>query len=125
MFSKGSKMYSILHFKCPECHEGDFFESHPYNLKKTGNTTVTCSECGMKYEKEIGFYYGAMYISYAFGVALFVTFWVLHSWFFSSYSVWWLIGIITVASVLLGPLMYHTSKIVWANIFFRYKGKKN
>ena len=27
--------YSIINSKCPQCHEGDFFETNnPYNLKK-------------------------------------------------------------------------------------------
>ena len=69
---KGSKLYSIVKFKCPQCQEGDFFISHPYDFKNMGKPHEHCSECGMKLSKEPGFYFGAMYVSYAFGVALFV-----------------------------------------------------
>ena len=34
---KGTKLYSIIKFKCPSCHEGNFFISHPYNFKNTGD----------------------------------------------------------------------------------------
>ena len=64
-FLKDSKLYSILHFKCPFCHEGDFFLSHPYDLKHAGDLHEACPVCHRKYEKEPGFYYGAMFISYA------------------------------------------------------------
>ena len=76
MFGKGSRLYSVFRMKCPRCHEGDFFISHPYNLKKAGDIHENCPNCGLKYSKEPGFYYGAMYVSYALGVGLFVALWV-------------------------------------------------
>ena len=74
---QGTKLYSILHAKCPKCHQGDFFEtSNPYNLKKFDKMYNRCAVCAEDFERETGFYYGAMYVSYAltvaFGVALYV-----------------------------------------------------
>ena len=36
MIRKGTPLYSILNFRCPYCHEGEFFLAHPYNLKRVG-----------------------------------------------------------------------------------------
>lgn len=72
MFGKGSKLYSIFAMKCPRCHEGDVFETrNPY--KKMTALKETCPHCGLRYEKEMGFFFGAMYVSYMLNIALFVT----------------------------------------------------
>ncbi len=121
MFGKGSKLYSIFKMKCPRCQEGDFFVSHPYDLKKAGDIHTHCSHCGLKYSKEPGFYYGAMYVSYALGVALFVTLWVSFNLFFPSVSVYGQLITISIASLVLGPYLYALSKIIWANLFIKYE----
>ena len=120
LVGKGSKLYSIFKMKCPQCQEGDFFISHPYDLKKAGDLHENCSKCGLKYSKEPGFYYGAMYVNYALGVALFVTLWVSFNLFFPDLSVGWQIGLIIFFTVILTPYMYALSKIIWANIFIKY-----
>mgnify|MGYP000539214622 FL=1 len=70
---KGTKLHSILKRKYPHCHEGDFFTGHPYNLKQIGDIHETCSVCNVTYTPETGFYFGALYISYALGTAVVVT----------------------------------------------------
>ena len=82
VFGKGSKLYSIFKMKCPRCQEGDFFISKPYDLKRAGDTHERCPQCNLKYSKEPGFYFGAMFVSYGLGVALFVTLWVSFNLFF-------------------------------------------
>ncbi|MFN5845483.1 MAG: DUF983 domain-containing protein [Flavobacteriia bacterium] len=121
MVGKGSKLYSIFKSKCPRCQEGEFFVSHPYDLVNMGDIHTHCDQCGLKYAKEPGFYYGAMYVAYALGVALFVTFWVSFNLFFENVSVGWQIGLIITATILLSPYLYALSKIIWANMFIRYE----
>lgn len=120
LVGKGSKLYSIFKMKCPQCQEGEFFVSHPYDLKKAGDLHENCSKCGLKYSKEPGFYYGAMYVNYALGVALFVTLWVSFNLFFPDVGVGWQIGLIIFFTVILTPYMYALSKIIWANFFIKY-----
>ena len=124
MIKKGTKLYSILHFKCPQCHEGDFFVSNAYNFKKVGEIYTNCYKCNLKFSKEPGFYFGAMYISYAIGIAIFI----------ASYSANWLLrlnaSLLQILSfvgtlLLIGtPYLFHLSKIIWANLFIHYKVKK-
>jgi len=120
MFRKGSKLYSIFNFKCPKCQEGEFFISQPYDLKKMGEIHDHCSECGLKYDKEPGFYYGAMYVAYALAVAVFVTMWTSFNLFFKNVTIGWQIASIVTASIVLAPYLYALSKIIWANFFFKY-----
>lgn len=124
MIGKGTKLNSILRMKCPRCQEGDFFISHPYDLKNAGNIHEHCPKCNLKYEMEPGFYQGAMYVSYALGVALFVTLWVSFNLFFPSLSTGAQVGIVAVASLVLTPLMYALSKIIWANLFIKFDKKE-
>ncbi len=120
MFGKGSRLYSIFKMRCPRCQEGEFMMSHAYDLSKVGEIHEHCNVCGLKYSKEPGFYYGAMYVAYALGVALFVTLWVSFNLFFDNVSIGWQIGIIIFATILLAPYLYALSKIIWANMFIKY-----
>lgn len=118
---KGNKIYSILNSKCPHCHEGDFFSSKIYSIKNMGDIYDDCPVCGETYNPETGFYFGALYISYALGTSLFFTIWgsfnvlgieleILHK--IIGFSIIW---------ILLTPITHRFSKIIWANIFMKYK----
>jgi len=117
---KGSKLYSISHLTCPQCNEGKFLVSSVYDLRHVGDVRENCDICGLKYSEEPGFYYGAMYISYGLGVALFVIIWASCNLFFQNIGVWTQIGLIVFFSVVLSPYLFALSKIIWANMFFHY-----
>lgn len=56
--------------KCPICDTGDVFESDGnILLLKSPKMNTTCDHCGHKYETEPGFFFGAMFVSYALIVA--------------------------------------------------------
>jgi hypothetical protein len=62
-----------------------------------------------------------MYVSYALGVAVFVTIWASCNWFFDNVGVWTQIGLVVGALVGLTPYLNDLSKIIWANFFMSYK----
>jgi hypothetical protein len=119
---KQTHLHSILNFKCPYCHQGDFFVSHPYDLKHAGDLRPACSVCHRRYSIEPGFFYGAMYASYALAVAWSVTSYVAMAVLFPALSVFAQFLAITIGLLLVGPLLYALSKIIWANLFFGYRG---
>ena len=120
---KGTKLYSILRAKCPHCHEGQFFEdSNPYNFSKMGHVLPECPVCKRSYNREPGFYFGALYVSYALGVALFVSAFVATYVIFPEASTELYIAVVVLSMVLLGPVIYALSKIIWANMFYPYQG---
>ncbi len=122
MLGKGFKLYSILRMKCPQCHEGSFFKGqHPYQFNTMGVLHKNCKKCNVKFELETGFYQGSYYISYGLGVALFIAVWLLIMLFKENYSPGLLLFSFLGALLLLFPLLYALSKIIWANLFFRYK----
>jgi uncharacterized protein (DUF983 family) len=60
--------YAIVHAKCPKCRVGEIYASPMYSFSGQKMHTK-CLHCGMTYEREPGYFYGAMYVSYAFIVA--------------------------------------------------------
>ncbi len=115
------KLKSIFRFKCPRCHQGEFLDTrNVYDLKKAGDLKENCSHCGLKYEREVGFYFGAMYVAYALAVALFVTCWVATTVLYPNYEAMTLVWIVIGASLLTGPILYALSKIIWINLFVHY-----
>lgn len=73
---------------------------------------------------ETGFYFGAMFVSYALNVALMVTLWIAIEVLAPDNLplMYFLLGII-VPSVLLVPLTFRLARLIWINIFVKYKGK--
>lgn len=123
MIAKGTKLYSILRFKCPHCHEGEFFvDRNPYNIKRAGDILPACPVCKRDYSREPGFYYGGMYISYGLSVGLFVAIWITMTSVWPGISPFAIVGAIAIALVSVAPWFYAISKIAWANLFFKYRG---
>ena len=120
MFGKGTKLYSVLKMKCPRCHEGAFFQGHPYKYSTMGKVKEYCPKCNLKYSIEPSFYYGSYYVTYALGCALFISIWVLKLIFFPDLGPGKLLITILISLIILSPLLYALSKIVWGNFFFKY-----
>ena len=48
--------------KCPRCRSGKFFTNPFYSLGNFLKFHPICPVCGLKFEKETGFFWSAMYI---------------------------------------------------------------
>lgn len=120
MLKKGNILYSILKGKCPKCHEDFMFlEKNPYKMKTTLKMYDKCSTCGQKYHLEPAFYDGAMYVSYALGIAFSVASFVIANLIFTP-SIWETFGIIAFTMVALMPFIARLARCVWINMFVRY-----
>ncbi|UXX79919.1 DUF983 domain-containing protein [Reichenbachiella carrageenanivorans] len=76
-----------------------------------------CPECKQTYEPEPGFYYGAMFVSYAFSAAItFITGFVLYN-FFGNPDTWVYMAVVTVAVAILWPVMFKYSRAIFLHIF--------
>lgn len=118
---KGTKLYSIGRLKCPFCQEGDFFVSHPYDLSKVGQVHAQCPHCGRRLSKEVGFYWGALFVSYAlsigFSLGVFGLAWLVRP----DLGILGFFVVVVSATALASPYLYALSKIIWANLFFHYQ----
>ncbi|MBZ9730853.1 DUF983 domain-containing protein [Salegentibacter sp. JZCK2] len=120
-FLKGTKLYSILTGTCPVCHEESMYlESNPYKLGRIFDMHEHCSSCGSKYKIEPSFFFGAMYVSYALGIAFAVAAFVIAYYFFGGglmTSFWAIIGTLVVFM----PFIIRLSRNIWINLFLHYK----
>lgn len=117
---KGSKLYSIATNTCPKCNEGTFFKtSNPYDLKDFDKINPTCEYCGESFQREPGFYIGAMYISYALSVAMVITAFVGFVIIFG-FDIEYVLGVLIPLIIILMPVLFRTARIIWLNIFVNY-----
>ncbi len=119
-----SALFSIAKNKCPRCHEGNFFENNnPYVLSQFDKMNKRCPVCNEDFERETGYYYGAMFVSYAltvvFGISVFLIMCVL----FDFDAVTFIIAF-AILQILLMPLFYRTSRLLWINLFVRFRNSK-
>lgn len=121
MSYKQSLFYSIFNNKCPRCHKGNFFiNNNPYNLKQFDKMHHHCEVCNENFERETGFYYGAMYVSYALTVAFGVGLFLLVSVLLGFDAISFLITF-AILQVILMPVFFRLSRLIWINFFVRYK----
>ncbi len=117
---------AALKTRCPRCHGGDLFlKKNPYAIGNMLTMHTNCAHCGLRYEREAGFFYGAMYISYAINIALFVTATVGFYLFLKPFVDWrWYIGSYVVLTVLLSPIIFRLSRSIWLLIMTTYEPEK-
>lgn len=117
---KGTKLYSVLFNKCPHCQEGDFFVSkNPFDFKSFEKIHPNCPKCGELFMKEIGFFYGSMYVSYGLTIALGVGMYLTMCLLLGLSEVSFLISFV-VAGLLLWTTIFRKARLVWINLFVKY-----
>jgi hypothetical protein len=82
----------------------------------------SCPHCGVQFEPEPGFYQGAMYVGYAFTIAVIVAVSIV-LYFVENASEWLYISVIVGLMILLAPLNYRYSRIVYLYLFGGIKYK--
>ncbi|MEQ9167586.1 MAG: DUF983 domain-containing protein [Fulvivirga sp.] len=75
-----------------------------------------CPNCGLKYEREPGFFIGAMYVNYAFSVAIIIATGIALN-VFDIYSIYNFLFIAVGVTVLLLPYLFRYSRIIYLHLF--------
>lgn len=105
------RLIAILQQRCPVCLEGPMF-SGPFKM------AYRCPKCGHRFERETGYFQGAMYVSWALGVGLFAVIAVVSTWLVAP-----LIGLPLAMAAAFGaylpivPILFRYSRVIWAHIF--------
>jgi uncharacterized protein (DUF983 family) len=120
MFKKGSKLYSILTGSCPKCqNESMYMDKNPFHLAKVLKMNEECSHCGLKYQIEPSFFYGAMYVSYGLNVAIGIAAFIIANLFFGLNLKQSFVAIIA-SIVILYPYVLRWSRNIYINMFVSY-----
>jgi uncharacterized protein (DUF983 family) len=101
--------YALLNAKCARCREGDMFKPGLINQKMYER----CSVCDLFFERHPGYFYVAMFVSYALAVAEFIAFsiatYVLSG---GSENVYLYLTVTLIAVVLLAPFNFKFSRVL-------------
>ncbi len=101
------RVISALLLRCPRCCQGSVW-SRPFHMRER------CLVCGLRFEREYGYFTGAMYASYFIGV-----FATLPVWMFMLLTGYRLIPILVVANgmiIIVTPISFHYSRVFWMHI---------
>ena len=115
--SEKKVLSAVLSGKCPRCRKGDVFTHGPFKLSKFNSTHQNCPHCGLHYEVEPGFFFGAMYVSYAISVAIFLTTVFLLYNFGNDPDVLVYIITVSVVSLLTYPFNFRISRLLFLYAF--------
>jgi uncharacterized protein (DUF983 family) len=108
--AKPSTLRGILQQRCPRCRMGGIFR---YSIfRGFPKMCKRCSICDLKFDREPGYFLGAMYLSFGLGVLIMAPIAVL-LWFLTG---WWVTKVILWAAVLflpLAPTITLFARVLW------------
>jgi uncharacterized protein (DUF983 family) len=107
---KPSTLGSILQQRCPRCRMGRIFR---YSIfRGFPKMCARCSVCDLKFEREPGYFLGALYVSYGLGVLLMAPM-ALLVWYLTG----WRITKVMICSVVLflpfAPTITLFARVLW------------
>jgi uncharacterized protein (DUF983 family) len=105
-----STLRDILAQLCPRCRIGKIFRASIF--RGFPGMYDRCPVCGLKFEREQGYFLGAMYISYGIALGMITAFSILLWWFMS----WPLEKNVVVAIIIFvpfAPIVSRLSRIAW------------
>jgi uncharacterized protein (DUF983 family) len=104
-----SALNAMLHQLCPRCRTGTIFRKSVFLFPAMRER---CPACDLKFEREEGYFLGAMYIGYALALAMIAVFGVL-LWSFAG----WPFQKTVIAAVLLflpfAPVLALMARVLW------------
>ena len=106
-----SPVKAALHCKCPRCRTGTMFSDQLYGFHGQRMNKV-CENCGFTFEIEPGYFYVAMFVSYAMNVAEMVIAAVLLYFFTGSNSPWLYCAVLIGLSFVLSPIHFRYSRVI-------------
>ncbi|HTH83477.1 MAG TPA: hypothetical protein VL490_11110 [Mucilaginibacter sp.] len=107
-----SKAWAMLHAKCPRCRRGDMFSGRVYSLTNN-RINLDCPRCNLHFEIEPGYFYAAMYVSYALNVGTsFIIAMLTYLITRNNDSPWLYISVIIGGCFLLAPIIFRTSRVL-------------
>ena len=112
---------AVIEGKCPRCRQGDLFVSTIFKVRSFTEMHKYCGLCKLEFEREPGFFYGALYISYVFSVAILAIAAVILYYFFDDPDTSAYIFAVVALSLFTYPLNFRLSRSVYLHLFGRVK----
>jgi len=109
--SKGKSLLAdILHQRCPRCRSGKIFRGSAFLGFPKMN--ALCPVCQLRFEREAGYFLGAMYISYGLALTIIAVvaalLWFITGWWITSDVIWAVVIFLPLA-----PAITYFSRVLW------------
>lgn len=106
--SRGT-LWSIAHLRCPRCHHGRVFSGLIAMNER-------CPVCAMRFEREPGYFLGAMYVSYAFASVIIGGAVLLFYALFPEWTDIWVYLAAVVVLIPFVPFIFRYSRVIWMTL---------
>jgi uncharacterized protein (DUF983 family) len=111
----------ILKNECPNCNKGKVFKDKNIFLNFSfPKMNEYCSHCHSKFQKEPGYFFGAMYINYGLNVAQGIATYCIAQFFFEKRFDLRIIPIIATVIIALTFFNLRLSRLIWIYMFKNY-----
>lgn len=118
--SQPSLIKSVAGCHCPKCRQGNLFQSSGFRLKTFSKMNDHCEVCGQTFMPEPSFYMGAMFVSYALQIGLFlVTYFGIRS-IYPEASLELYMGAMIALVLITLPVVYRLSRSIWIHLMVRH-----
>ena len=114
----GNSIQNICKGTCPNCNKGKIFEQNGLLYKlRMPKMHVNCAVCGYKFEKEPGYFYGAMYVSYMLTVGEAIALYFILSYVFKFGDNFQIFLMIAASMIGLSFFNMRISRTIWIHLF--------
>ncbi len=111
----------MLNNDCPHCLEGKVFnEKNLFFNIGFPKMNKFCPHCNFKFEKEPGYFFGAMYVNYGLTVAESIATYIIAQFFFEETFDFRIIPIIAFVIIAMASFNIRFSRILWIYMFRNY-----
>jgi len=106
----------VLQEKCPKCGEGHVFvqNSSFFSLPVMNDH---CEKCSYRFDREPGYFLGAMYLSYGFAALQGIITFFLALFLFPELPTFWSIFLVLIVILICGRKNYKLSRVLYIHIF--------
>ncbi|MHB8214641.1 MAG: DUF983 domain-containing protein [Candidatus Sulfotelmatobacter sp.] len=105
-----SLLKDILRQRCPSCRMGNIFRYSVF--RGFPKMHERCPVCDLKFEREPGYFLGAMYVSYALGLVIIALIaallWVVTRWWITKDTIWAVVLFLPLA-----PTVTLFARVLW------------
>jgi uncharacterized protein (DUF983 family) len=106
IITRSQKAWALFQQRCPRCCRGRIYLAG-------FRMNTRCPVCDLLFDREPGYFLGALYISYGMStVLLLLGLWVGNAWF-PDFDLGWLVLILGVLYLPLVPLMTRYARVLW------------
>ena len=100
------KWLAMVRMRCPRCGDGKIYQGGM-------RMNAACPVCGLRFEREPGYFVGALYISYAIAVAVMGLGLWIGSLLLPTLDLGWIVLICAVCFLPLVPAVTRYSRVIW------------